>query len=497
MTQSEYFNMPGYKKAAIKISGFFKSIFNDIIAFFVAIPKIVSKFFKLIFNGFKFLFTTFKKGDVITRISFIICGFSNIIRGQIIKGFLFLLAEIAFIVNFILYGYKSIASLGTLGTKLQGWVYDEELGIDILQSGDNSMLILLYGTLWLFITILFIAIYFSNLKSAIYVQNCAKIGVKPLTFTDEIKEYLDNRFHKTLLILPITGITILTIIPLVYMILIAFTNFDNKHQPPGNLFTWVGFSNFKTMLFSGDLISDTFWPVLGWTFVWAVFATFLNYIFGIILALLINNKSIKGKKLWRTIFVLSIAIPQFVSLLIMKNMLNDVGPINVLLKNAGIIKTFIPFLTNATIARITIIVINIWIGVPYTMLITTGILMNIPGYLYESARIDGASPIVMFNKITMPYVLFVTAPYLITQFIGNINNFNVIYLLSGGGPNTLDYYQAGKTDLLVTWLYKLTVNSKDYSFASTIGILVFVLSAIFSLLAYRRTTAYNSEEEFS
>jgi arabinogalactan oligomer/maltooligosaccharide transport system permease protein len=180
----------------------------------------------------------------------------------------------------------------------------------------------------------------------------------------------------------------------------------------------------------------------------------------------------------------------------MRNMLADQGPINGMLRDMGLISGYIPFLSSAVWARVTVIVVNLWIGVPYTMLITTGILMNIPEDIYESAKIDGASPVVMFFKITLPYVLFVTGPYLIQQFIGNINNFGVIFLLSGGGPNTLDYYQAGKTDLLVTWLYKLTVNRKDYSFAATIGILVFILSAVISLIAYRKTSAYKSEEDF-
>lgn len=215
-----------------------------------------------------------------------------------------------------------------------------------------------------------------------------------------------------------------------------------------------------------------------------------------LLAMLINRKGVKFKGLWRTIFVLSIAVPQFVSLLIMKNMLADKGPINGMLESAGLISSYIPFLTQTMWARVTVLVVNLWIGVPYTMLITTGVLMNIPEDIYESAKIDGASPVAMFVKITLPYVLFVTGPYLIQQFIGNINNFNVIFLLSGGGPSSLDYYQAGKTDLLVTWLYKLTVNRKDYSFAATIGILVFVLSAVVSLIAYRRTSAYKSEEDF-
>lgn len=193
---------------------------------------------------------------------------------------------------------------------------------------------------------------------------------------------------------------------------------------------------------------------------------------------------------------MSIAVPSFVTLLTMRTMLQPDGAINVLLKSWGLIEESIPFLTNANFARVTIIVVNLWIGIPYTMLITSGILMNIPADLYEAARVDGANGGVMFRKITMPYVIFVTTPYLITQFIGNLNNFNVIYLLSGGGPATLDYYQAGKTDLLVTWLYKLTVTSKDYSYASAIGIIVFIVSVVFSLVTYRRTSAYNNEEAF-
>lgn len=156
----------------------------------------------------------------------------------------------------------------------------------------------------------------------------------------------------------------------------------------------------------------------------------------------------------------------------------------------------LPFFTDPMWARMTIIAVNLWIGIPYTMLIVSGILMNIPDDLYEAARIDGASPFVTFRKITMPYVLFVTTPYLITQLVGNINNFNVIYFLTGGTPATLDYYQAGKTDLLVTWLYKLTVNSRDYSYAATIGILVFIICSLLSLITFRRSASYKNEEAF-
>lgn len=444
----------------------------------------------------KQFFNAFKNGNILTKLSFFILGLSNLFNGQIIKGILFLATEAIYLYYMFTNGFSAIGKLRHLGTVEQGWIYDEDRGIDVLQQGDNSMLILLYGVFAIFITIAFLFILKAAAVQAYELEKDIKRGKKPLSFYREIAEYTDSKLHRTLLFLPVTGVVVLTVLPLVFMILIAFTNFDRDHQPPGNLFTWVGLDNFKAMLSSGSTLGKTFFPVLGWTLVWATLATSLNYILGMLLAMLINKKGIRIKAFYRTIFILSIAIPQFVSLLVMRNILDDDGPLNVLLEKSGLVSNYVPFLTNATLARITVIIINLWIGIPYTMLITTGILMNIPEDLYESAKIDGATPVTQYFRITLPYVFFVTAPYLITQFIGNINNFNIIYFLTRGGPATLDYYQAGKTDLLVTWLYKLTVNSKDYSYASTIGILVFIISAVFSLIAYRRTSSYKNEEEF-
>ena len=215
----------------------------------------------------------------------------------------------------------------------------------------------------------------------------------------------------------------------------------------------------------------------------------LGIIFGIILAIIINREGTKFKAFWRFIFVLTIAVPQFVSLLVVNTMIQEHGVINLLLKELFGVGP-LPFLTNATWARVTVIVINLWVGIPYTLLAVTGILKNIPAELYEAAKVDGANAFVTFFKITMPYMMFVMTPNLITTFTGNINNFNVIYFLTGGGPKNSEYYQAGSTDLLVTWLYKLTVSAKDYNLASVIGILIFAISATFSLLAYTRSSSF-------
>ncbi|MFR4440642.1 MAG: ABC transporter permease subunit [Hungatella sp.] len=150
--------------------------------------------------------------------------------------------------------------------------------------------------------------------------------------------------------------------------------------------------------------------------------------------------------------------------------------------------------TDPTWARVTVIVINVWVGVPYTLLQLTGVLQNIPEELNEAARVDGANAVQIFRKITLPYVLYVTTPYLIATFTGNVNNFNIIYLLSGGDPIVDLTSTAGKTDLLVTWLYKLTIDKQYYNIGAVIGIMTFVILAAGALLTYRNSRSYKEGE---
>ena len=155
-------------------------------------------------------------------------------------------------------------------------------------------------------------------------------------------------------------------------------------------------------------------------------------------------------------------------------------------------------------SHLLLIVINIWIGIPYMMLQATGILMNIPADLYESSRVDGASPWQQYMRITLPYMLFVTGPSLLTSFVSNLNNFNVIYLLTQNNPlintaiGTAGGVSVNHTDLLITWLYKMTLNSAEtqYYMASVIGILVFVVVAVLSLIVYNVIPSTKNEEDF-
>lgn len=209
-------------------------------------------------------------------------------------------------------------------------------------------------------------------------------------------------------------------------------------------------------------------------------------------------------------FIITIAVPQFVSLLLVRNFFSDGGIVNTLcanigitdfLRDIGLISTsYIPFLSSPGWAHVMIILINIWVGVPFQMLIATGVLMNLPTEQLESARIDGATPRQTFRHITMPYVLFITGPALVTDFVKNINNFNVIYLLTQDVYTTtnqaLANSQAKEVDLLVTWLFTLTQDYYNYKMAAVIGIAVFVICAVFTLIIFNRMIRGNREEEY-
>lgn len=436
-----------------------------------------------------------KEGGIETKLSMILMGFGNFVHKQKIKGLLYLALEVVYIVFMAVNGIHFLSTLSSLGSAPQKEVWDATKQVYLYTKGDQSVLLLLYGVATVLVTLLMIWAWRGALKSAFKAECLDKEGRHINSFVEDLKSLLHENLHRLLMTPPMVFIFTLTILPLVFMICMAFTNYSKL----GNhlmLFDWVGLDNFKALFDMNSILGSTFWSVLSWTLVWAFFATFSNYIFGMILSLVINRKDTKVKGFWRFCFVLSCAVPMFVSLLIMRTMLQPNGAVNVLLRNLGWIAqdASLPFFTDPTWARVTVIVVNIWVGVPYTLLQLTGVLQNIPGELYEAAKVDGANALQIFFKITMPYMLYVTAPYLIVTFTGNVNNFNVIYLLSGGDPITDLASTAGKTDLLVTWLYKLTIDKQYYNIGAVIGILTFIILAVGALLTYRNSKSYKEGE---
>ena len=438
-----------------------------------------------------------RKGGMETKLSMVLMGFGNIVHGQMIKGLIYLAVEAAYIVFMVMAGAHCIAMLPSLGSVEQQEVWDEATQVYTYTKGNQSVLILLYGVATILLTFLMVLAWRGTLRSAYKAECLAKEGRHVNSFREDLRSLLHENLHRLLMTPPMVFIALFTILPLIFMICMAFTNYS-KIDEHLMLFDWVGLENFKALFDSSSILGSTFWSVLGWTLVWAFFATFSNYIFGMIISLMINRKDTKAKGFWRFCFVLSCAVPMFVSLLIMRTMLQPEGAINVLLRNLGIIAqdASLPFFTDPTWARVTVIIINVWVGVPYTLLQLTGVLQNIPEELYEAAKVDGANAVQIFFKITLPYMLYVTTPYLITTFTGNVNNFNVIYLLSGGDTVTDVGATAGKTDLLVTWLYKLTIDKQYYNIGAVIGILTFIILAVGALFTYRNSKSYKEEGGF-
>ena len=474
-------------------------------------PKKKSNFFGSIGKFFKNIGKMFRDGSIGTKLSYFIFGAGNLYHKQYIKGALFLLLQVGILlfmiccpsINGTPYGYKALANL-SLKNVSEGGDFNPLTGE--FTSGSDCKLMILFGFVTIAVIVIYFILWYKNIQSSYKADMDRKIGKKPTTIKEDLASLFDQKFHITMLTPTCIAALIFTVLPTIFMIALAFTTYNQQdmNHLGTNLFHWNGIENFKAV-FTGEgslgvEIKNRFLPVLGWTFIWAIFATLSCYFGGIILALLINKKGLKGKKIFRTVFIMTIAIPQFISLLAVRNILGEYGPINTLLINLGWTANPIGFLglnrgDSEMLAKVMVIVINMWVGIPYTMLMTSGILMNIPADLYEAARVDGASTTKMFFKITLPYVIFITTPYLISSFVGNINSFNTIYLLTGGGPS-YPGYQAGGTDLLVTWLYKVTIDEGSYNTGAVIGIFTFIITATITLITYRRSKAYNEEDTF-
>ena len=396
------------------------------------------------------------------------------------KGIIFALIEAFILINWR-YFYKGFWGVITLGVTP---------GV----GNDHSVFLLIQGLIAILIFTLFLIAYALNIKAAITSGKKLDTGEGLPTTKRYLKELWHTMFPYILMTPGTVFIAFTILLPLLFGICIAFTNYAMPVIPPKRLLDWVGFKNF------GDIFTlvgwkDTFFGVAAWTTVWAVVATITCFASGLFVAILVNNKKIKFAKFWRTIYILPWAVPQFISLLIMRNIFNaQFGPINVFLKSHHIIEKNIPWLTDPTLAKVMIVVINMWVGFPYFMALTSGVMTSISDEIYEAARIDGANAQQEFFGITLPMVLFATAPLLISNFALNFNNFNVIYLLNEGNPANSAYRYAGHTDILISWLYKLTVEQNRYNMAAVMSIMIFIVIGSISAYNFTHTKSFKEED---
>jgi arabinogalactan oligomer/maltooligosaccharide transport system permease protein len=250
--------------------------------------------------------------------------------------------------------------------------------------------------------------------------------------------------------------------------------------------TYVGLRNFSRISRS-SLIRDPFLKVLIWTLFFATSVVFVSFALGLLLAVALNKPGMQFLRTYRAILVIPYAVPAFLALLVWQGLLNDdFGVVN------HVFHTHIPWLFNPWVARLSVILVSVWLTVPYFFLVCLGALQSIPSELIEAARVDGGSARQVFRRVSFPLLLVSVTPLMIASFAFNFNNFNNIYLLTGGGPAVGNSPIAGATDILISYTYKIAFaagKGQDYGLACAVSILIFVIVGTISAISFSRTKA--------
>ncbi|AVQ99949.1 arabinogalactan ABC transporter permease [Oceanobacillus picturae] len=412
-------------------------------------------------------------------LSIIFAGLGQLYNRRFIKGTVFIVIEVAFLVTMLESINFGLWGLRTLGT---------------IPGTDHSIRLLVFGVLALIGVFFAITLYVFNVLDARKQAKRIRDGWKPMKFGEAMRQFYDSAFPYLMTFPGLVLMIFVVIFPLLFSILLAFTNYNLYNSPPRNLVDWVGFDNFSSLV-TVPIWQDTFLSVFSWTIVWTLVATTLQIGLGLFLALIVNDSRIRFKKLIRTILILPWAVPAFVTILIFSAMFNDdFGSIN----RDIIIPLFggegLPWLSDPLYARIAIIMIQTWLGFPFIFALFSGVLQSISKDWYEAADVDGGTRFKKFRFITLPHVMFATAPLLIMQYAQNFNNFNVIYLFNEGGPPVRGQ-NAGGTDILISWVYKLTFDTNNYSMAAVISIIMGVIVSGFAFYQFRKTRSFKEEGE--
>jgi len=421
--------------------------------------------------------------------AFVFMGLGHILYlKQYVKGAIYAFLEICFLVSLPMI-IRKLTELVTLGEAQPHLPIKER---------DNSIFMLIDGVLILMLVIIFFVLYTMSIRNAMqeYEQYC--FWKKYKTNKQTLTNISGKAFPVVGLAPAVLLVVFFVLVPLIFSACVAFTNYSlPSHIPPNNTVDWVGFSNF-TALFGGNTIwAGALGRVALWTIIWAFLATFTCFSVGMLVAVILKEAKIKIAPVFRVLFILPYAVPSVVSMLVWANLLNgSFGIVNRTLQELNLLSGTIPWLSDPTMAKFTCVLINLWAGFPYFMLLATGTMTSISDDIYEAAKIDGASSAHMVKKITLPLVLYQTAPLLIMGFTSNINNFGAIYFLTSGKPVVADTTTtgAGGTDILVTWIYNLTMSELKYNYASVIAVMIFVIMAPFAVWNFRRTKAYKEGE---
>lgn len=407
-------------------------------------------------------------------------GVGQLLNGQWQKGLMFLVGALFIFFIAIPYalGFGNYQGQGIAGL------------ISLAQGGkrlDRSIIFMIEGILALAFVLIALAIFIGSFLDAYRTEKGEIQGIRPNSFF-ETRKYLRTDGFPYLITSPaLLVIIFIVIVPIVTAILISFTNMDPQHQ---NKFEWVGLANYVSIARGQGIAGKAFWHIFGWTIMWTILASTLAIILGFIFALMVNNERIKGKKFFRTVYLLPWAIPAFITIMFFSIMTSRGGVITEAVNN--LFNTSLDIKNNTVQTRAALVLLQGWLGHSYIFLLTTGVLQAIPKDLYEAASIDGATGFQRTLRITIPLVLFQISPMLINQYTFNFNNFSIIYLFNGGGPFNPQVYGnlAGSSDILISYIYNLTMNSQYQAIGAAITVFISIILIIISFFGYMKSSAF-------
>lgn len=407
-------------------------------------------------------------------------GVGQLLNGQWQKGLMFLVGALFIFLIAIPYalGFGNYQGQGIAGL------------ISLAQGGkrlDRSIIFMIEGILALAFVCIALAIFIGSFLDAYRTEKGEIKGIRPNSYF-ETKKYLRTDGFPYLITSPaLLVIIFIVIVPIVTAILISFTNMDPQHQ---NKFEWVGLANYVSIARGQGIAGKAFWHIFGWTIMWTILASTLAIVLGFIFALMVNNERIKGKKFFRTVYLLPWAIPAFITIMFFSIMTSRGGVITEAVNN--LFNTSLDIKNNTVQTRAALVLLQGWLGHSYIFLLTTGVLQAIPKDLYEAASIDGATGFQRTLRITIPLVLFQISPMLINQYTFNFNNFSIIYLFNGGGPFNPQVYGnlAGSSDILISYIYNLTMNSQYQAIGAAITVFISIILIIISFFGYMKSSAF-------
>ncbi len=352
---------------------------------------------------------------------------------------------------------------------------------------DKSIIFMIEGIISIFLLLISIFIYYISFVDVYKVEKKEIEGVRRNVWFETKEAILTDGFPYLVISPASIAIIFIVLVPIFTTILISFTNYDPNNQAK---FTWSGLQNYKLLALGQGVAGKAFWPIVLWTLIWTFASTTLAIGIGFILSLIANQERIKFKGLFRTIYLLPWAVPAFITIMFFSQMFAKGGPITEMINK--IFGIALDVKNNTFQTRLVLILLQGWLGSAYVFLLSTGILQGIPSDLYEAAEIDGATGFKKTWRITIPLVLFQTAPLLIGQYTFNFNNFSIIHLFNGGGPFNPSVYGnvAGSTDLLISYIYKLTITSNYQALGAAVTIVISLIIMFFSWLGFRNTKAF-------